>query len=229
MEKYGEIPKRFTKAWWDYFWYYYKWRVLGILLAVFVVAVTCIECAVRPKYDVTVTYAGEMVFLEPTVDKIRAEFSEHISDIDGNGKPMADFQGLNIAKDGTNQAGTEYNSAMLTKVALEFQTGDTYVFLFNRQELDRLLNRSSQEQIFVPVSDWARGDISGLKTAKNGGVDYAVDITESRLFAEKLGLTMGDSLYIAVRRMRSRDTDDERQHQMYEQSIELANYILENN
>ena len=27
-EKYGEIPPRFTRAWWNYFWYYYKWRVV---------------------------------------------------------------------------------------------------------------------------------------------------------------------------------------------------------
>ncbi len=229
MEKYGETPKRFTKAWWSYFWYYYKWHTLGTLLVIFVVAVTCTECAMRPEYDVTVTYAGDMIFLDPTVDKLRAELSEHIDDVDGNGKVMADFQSFNIAKDGTNQAGTEYNGAMLTKVALEFQTGDTYVFLFNRQELDRLLNRSSQEQIFVPLSEWAEGDMSSFKTAKQNGVDYAVNITDSKFFSQKLGLTMGDSLYIAVRRMRPRDTDDERQKKMYEQSIKLANYILENN
>lgn len=229
MEKYGEIPKRFTKEWWSYFWDYYKWHTLGTLFVLLIVGVTCTECAMRPKYDVTVTYAGEMMFLEPTVDKLKAEFSKHIDDVDSNGKILAGFQAFNIAKDGTSQAGSEYNSAMLTKTAIEFQTGDTYVFLFNRQELDRLLNRSSDEQLFVPVSDWADCDISGFKTAKQGGIDYAVNITDNSFFSKQIGLTMGDSLYIAVRRMRSRDTDDEKQKRMYEQSVRLANYILNNN
>jgi hypothetical protein len=181
----------------------------------------------RPKYDVTVTYAGDMMFLDPTIEKLRTEMAEHIDDVDGNGKVLANFQALYIAKDGTQQSGTEYNSAMLTKVALEFQTGDSYIFLLNRQQLDRLLNRSSDERVFVPLSDWVSADISEMKTAKQSGVDYAVNITDNKFFAEKMGLTMGDSLYIAVRPIRSRDAQDEKQQKMYEQSVRLANYILE--
>ena len=229
MEKYGEIPKRFTKAWWEYFWDYYKWHTIGTLFALAVITIGCVQCATRPEYDVTMTYAGEMVFMPETVDKINAELTPHIEDTDGNGEVMAYFQTFNIAKNGTSQAATEYNSAMMTKLTMEFQAGDTYAFLFNRQELDKLLNRSSQEEIFVPLSDWVSSDISGLKTAKQNGVDYAVDITGNKFFAEKLGLNMGDSLYIAVRHMRTRDTEDEKQQKMYEQSVKLANYILANN
>ena len=40
-EKYGTVPKKFTSAWWEYFWDYYKWHtiatvfVAGILLPIF--------------------------------------------------------------------------------------------------------------------------------------------------------------------------------------------------
>lgn len=229
MERYGEIPKKFTKEWWPYFWDYYKWHTLGTLFVLFIIAVTCTQCAMRPKYDVTVTYAGHMTILDPTIDKISSELATHIDDIDGNGKTLVNFKTFSIGKDGTTQAGTEYNSAMLTKTALEFQTGDTYVFLLTRQELDRLLNRSTQEQLFVPVSEWAECDMSNFTTAKKDGIDYAVNITDSRFFSQKLGLNMGDSLFIAVRHMRSRDTDNEKQKAMYKEGVKLANYILQNN
>lgn len=229
MEKYGEVPKRFTKAWWEYFWYYYKWHTLGALFAIIVVAVTCTQCAMRTKYDVTLTYAGEMVFMPQTVDKINAELSQHIEDIDQNGEAMVNFQCFNIAKEGTSQAGSEYNSAMMTKLAVEFQGGDTYVFLLNRQELDKLLNVQTKAEVFVPLADWVDDGITAVKTAKKNGIDYAVDITNNKLFKDKLGLTMGDSLYIMVRHIQPNDADDVHQQKMYEQSIKLANYILANN
>ena len=229
MEKYGVIPKKFTKAWWEYFWDYYKWHTIGGAVTLAVILITCVQCATRPHYDVTVTYAGDMIFMEQTIARLSEELAGHISDTDDNGKTLAYFQALTLAKDGTSQAGTEYNSAMSTKLILEFQTGDTYLFLFDRQELDRLLNRNSDEKLFVPLSEWVSSDISELKTAKQEGVDYAVDITGNKFFHSDMGLNMGDSLYIAVRRMRSKDENDEHQRRMYEQSIALANYILENN
>ena len=71
MEKYGEVPRRFTKAWWEHFWYYYKWHTFGVIFVAVMIAISCTECAMRDKYDVTITYAGEMVFMPQTVEKIR--------------------------------------------------------------------------------------------------------------------------------------------------------------
>lgn len=229
MEKYGEIPKRFTKAWWEYFWDYYKWHTLGTLFAILLIAITCVQCATRVKYDIYVTYVGNMMFVDETIQKLRDELSQHIEDIDGNGQALLNFQALSLAADGTQQAGTEYDSSIRAKFMMELQTGDSYIYLMTKQELDRLLDRQDKEKIFIPVSDWSNIDISGFDTAKVDSVDYAVNITDNKFFAEKMGLTMGDSLYLGVRRMRTRDTDNEIQKKMFEQSKKLASWLLENN
>ena len=50
-EKYGEVPPKFTKKWWEYFWDYYKWHVIITVVAVLIASVTIVQCATRPKYE----------------------------------------------------------------------------------------------------------------------------------------------------------------------------------
>ena len=44
-EKYGEVPPKFTKKWWEYFWDYYKWHVIITVVAVLIASVTIVQCA----------------------------------------------------------------------------------------------------------------------------------------------------------------------------------------
>ena len=85
-EKYGEVPPKFTKKWWEYFWDYYKWHVIITVVAVLIASVTIVQCATRPKYDMNVVYAGHMNYSEEEINKLKEIISERISDIDGNGE-----------------------------------------------------------------------------------------------------------------------------------------------
>ena len=48
-EKYGEVPPKFTKKWWEYFWDYYKWHVIITVVAVLIASVTIVQCATRTE------------------------------------------------------------------------------------------------------------------------------------------------------------------------------------
>ncbi|MCX7715626.1 MAG: hypothetical protein N2171_07850 [Clostridia bacterium] len=225
MEKYGEIPKRFTKEWWDYFWYYYKWRVISIVFVVCVVSYTLVQCATNPRYDATISYAGDKYYYESITDKFCADLADTIDDIDNNGKKQILLQQITLAKDGTSRASTEYESGMRAKLLVEFQAGDTYLFLFSKQELDRLLDRESSEQIFVSLGDWvAQPDTVSDKTVKKDGVDCAVNLAGNKFMQEHYINT--DDLYIAVRRVRSGDANNPKELAKYNNAIKIANYIL---
>ena len=86
MERYGTVPKKFTKDWWPYFWDYYKWRVIGIALAIVIIVVTCVQCATREKYDFHILYTGRMTFSDNHVETIQNALNERIEDVDGDGK-----------------------------------------------------------------------------------------------------------------------------------------------
>ena len=48
-EKYGVVPKRFTREWWDYFWMYYKWHTIAIAFVIIAVTVTIVQKINAPK------------------------------------------------------------------------------------------------------------------------------------------------------------------------------------
>ena len=75
-EKYGEVPPKFTKKWWEYFWDYYKWHVIITVVAVLIASVTIVQCATRPKYDMNVVYAGHMNYSEEEINKLKEIISE---------------------------------------------------------------------------------------------------------------------------------------------------------
>ncbi len=79
-EKYGEIPPRFTKQWWDYVWYYYKWHIIITVIAVIIAAVTMVQCATRTKYDMNVIYAGHKSYSEEEITRLQEVVSEYITD-----------------------------------------------------------------------------------------------------------------------------------------------------
>ena len=58
MEKYGEIPKRFTKKWWEYFWDYYKIHTIATIAIVVAVASTISQCVNKIDYDLSLVTTG---------------------------------------------------------------------------------------------------------------------------------------------------------------------------
>lgn len=222
MEKYGEIPKRFSKAWWSYFWYYYKWHTIAFAFVLILLVTTLVQCANRIHYDLQVTYAGETVYTDQSIDALEAAMAREIDDITGNGKQELLLQTLTIAKEGTQNAGTEYNQAMFTKLDLEFETDDTYLFLFSGEQMNRMIDRPYAEEIFSAVDEWAQQPIDAAMTAKKKGTAYAVKLSDSKLLHE-LGF-VSDDLYVMVRSV----PDKEKQQivQKHDNAVKLANMLL---
>ena len=85
-EKYGTIPKKITKEWWEYFWTYYKWHII-IPFAIILMIVSTIYSQINAeKFDVILTYAGKMNYSQEMTEKLEKELSPLCSDVDGNGK-----------------------------------------------------------------------------------------------------------------------------------------------
>lgn len=223
MEKYGTIPPRFTKAWWEYFWEYYKWHTISTVFVLVLVAVTAVQCATQTKYDLSLTYAGDAMLADETVDSISAALSEVIADCDGNDERKVFFQQLSLGSNMQN-ADPQYEMAMSTKLMLEFTAGESYIFIFSKEMLDTYLNREDCESLFLPVSDWADTEPDKESLALAGGVAYAVKLTDST-YLNSLGLNM-ENQYLLVRAPRVSETDDERLMTQYESSLAAANYLI---
>lgn len=226
MEKYGTVPDKFTKEWWDHIWYYYKWHFFGIALTVFLIVLTAVQCASKINYDAEINYVGSVYYSdEKTIDKMCADLSEKISDVNENGKNQIFFRQLTIAKEGTPESLTEYNGAMITKVALEFQTGDSYLYLFSSQELHRIIDRDSEEIVFQNPYDYLTGEIDEESVIKQNDQPCAVALPEDSAFLNSYSLTE-EPVYLALRRTRESDRNKEEQQKKCENAVKLANFIF---
>lgn len=226
MEKYGEIPKRFTKAWWSYFWDYYKWRVIGIAAVIILILGTAVQCALKVRYDMIVTYAGDKVFTDESIKRLETGMADDIDDITGNNKKDVDIRQITIAKEGTANAASEYNYGMLTKLDLEFTAGDSYLYLFSKQEMNRIMLRESPAQLFDCVDDWALSPVDSSMTGKSKGKPYVVNLKGNAYF-ENLGFST-DDLYLAVKSVRESDQNKPKVQKQHDNAVKLANQILGN-
>lgn len=217
MERYGTIPKRFTKEWWPYFWYYYKWHVLGTLFALFFILFTFAQCALRPKYDTTLTYAGSKIYDDQSLKAWAELAQQNFIDLDVNGKVLVGVQQMNFSN---NPATAEYDYAVQTKLDLELQTGETFLFLYDKATAELMLNRPYTDQIYAPLSQWCETPAQ-KEQIMAGGEGYAISLADSKLLEEHQ--IYHEDLYLVIR---APYKQDEKTQAAYNASIALANKLV---
>ncbi|MDD6483050.1 MAG: hypothetical protein PUF72_00530 [Clostridiales bacterium] len=217
-EKYGTVPKRFTSAWWGYFWDYYKWQTIGIAFAALLVVVTLVQCATREKYDMTVTYAGGLIFDEENTNVMESIFEENSSDVDENGETNVFF--LNCVLSDT-PGSEEYTYAMRTKLDLTLQDETAYLFIFDKTELDTMLSREGLADTFVPVSEWVDNPDDACVVNAGGG-DYAYSLQNSKLLNDA-GIKCSD-MYMVIKQCFK---DKPNAKAVFESSKELARSLAQ--
>ncbi|MDO5398691.1 MAG: hypothetical protein Q4G33_12260 [bacterium] len=216
-EVYGVKPKKFTKEWWPYFWMYYKWHTIGIVFVVLAVVFTVAQCLMRPKTDLSITYAGHHMFTDEQAAQISADMGGVIDDIDGDGHKNVDFQRYTFM----DKPGTEESDyAMQTKLNMEFYNDRSYIFLPDEQLLKTMTNNDYCDDLYAPVTAWAQNmpDESLLYSIE--GVPYAVKLTDSA-YLNSLGYDT--EMYIMLKRD---SKDDELEKAAYEQSVKIANKLI---
>ena len=219
-EKYGTVPKRFTKDWWAYFWDYYKVHTLVVVGIIAAITITVIQVRNTPKYDLYVTYVGDMYLSDEKQAELTEKLSEQIDDVNGDGKVSV---GLNqyIFSENDAQNNPQYFQAIVTKVQLTFLNDESMLFIFNEKNSDYLFRTESLDGAFSRASDWA--DISGIDKdrlfAASGNV-YGVALSDSVFDA-----AIGEKLFAAVRTPRA-DMDDGGKART-ESSVKLAKFLTQ--
>ncbi len=220
MERYGIIPKRFTKAWWEYFWDYYKWHTIITGVVISMVGIGAYQLANRVDYDFTLTLAGDVALPIEKEMALNDRLEAVIVDCDKNGENNALLQQLTLTSDSLD---AQYAMAMSTKLTLEFTAGEGYLFIFDRDTLDRYLNSDSYE-LLAPVAEWAEVMPESDSLALAQGTPYAVKLADSSL-SDELGLKI-DDCYLLLRKQRKDEKTDEAGNLRYQSAKNAANLLL---
>lgn len=218
-EKYGVVPKKFTRAWWEYFWMYYKWHTIAGGLAAIMTAVTVVQCATREKFDLTVNYVGFESFSQECLDKAEEIFNEYASDADGNGEVNVFLQQMNISR---MQGSEQMDYALQTKHDLELSNDGSFIFMYDEQEAEKQLNRGSASDAYLDVRKWADTEIPEDRLIKaQDGTPIAVKL-ESGSVLSKSGINT-EGMVICVRQNYD---DNEFNSLSHQGAVSLANALI---
>ena len=208
MEVYGTKPKKFTKDWWGYFWYYYKWHTIGFGVALFVIVYTCVDCALQTKYDLQADIITETPVLEQQKEAFTEMMSANITDASGNGQVDTFVLGLSTGGEMDPQA----IQAIQTKLMLEPQYSESYIFVLSKKYADMFTEygcweKSSTWTDAQPEADGCMVSLAGCSVLEDIGIDT-------------------QDLYIAVRTIRDKETDDEYKKAQHENAVKFAQYLI---
>ncbi len=223
MEKYGEIPKRFTKKWWEYFWDYYKIHTIATVVAVIAIASTITQCVNQVEYDLSVVTAGLPMLSQKADENFCSALSELCEDIDGKDGTNVYITQIPIGVEGIDP---EYEATLMQSFLIELGFGEGYIYLFSKDCADSYLNRDDVEDSFMPVSDWGvvDADMSGKRILLYMGEPYALSM-EGNSYLEDSGIDTSDC-YMMMRYPRYNEKDDEQALKRFENAKKAAQAIL---
>ena len=199
-EHYGTIPKKFTKAWWEYFWDYYKIHTIVAAIIIAAVLITVYQVVTRTSYDYHVIYTSSMYI---DAEKLSDAIKPFVEDIDNNGEKNIDIQQIVFSE---NDEDAEFMSAMITKLQLQFVSDECMLFIFDEDKAKYLFNNDMLEGAFKPAADWTETDIFKEHTYYSfNDINYAVSLKDSELL-KNAGIDC-ENLYVAVRNYINDDSE----------------------
>ncbi len=221
MEKYGTIPKRFTKAWWEYFWTYYKLHTISLAIGLAIIISLLYQCANIKKYDFKLTVAGSTTFTEIQNAKIEEKLAPAAFDCDGNGEVNLLIQNLLLDSKKNN---TEYQVVMSQKLMVEFNVSDGLLFIFDEDVANIYLEDPACKDAFVPVAEWATEPYDDEKLAFSEGSAYGVNLSESKILSEIE--FDSENCYLMLRKMRADEKDDPTGEIKRDNAYRAANMLI---
>ncbi len=222
-EKYGTVPPRFTSAWWEYFWMYYKAYVLTALFIIVLACVTIYQFVTAPKYDLTVAFAGNVTLMDEAAENVVQIISPLCEDVDKNGEKSIYLQQLNTNAD----VDMEYAIAMSQKFDLMLAEDDIYIYILDESMAKRNIGKNPDESAYAPLQDWFTEDYSTLGTYTENGTVYGIRLTDCAIFKEISQKTKVDfsDKYLFIRYFPRKD-QIKSQLKGYEAAVRLANKII---
>lgn len=223
MEKYGEIPKRFTKKWWEYFWDYYKIHTIATVAIVVAIASTISQCVNKIDYDLSLVTTGLPLLSQEKDIALCTKMAEFADDVDGEDGTNVFITQIPIGVEGQDP---EYEATLMQSFMIELGFGEGYIYLFSDECADSYLNRDDVTDSFMPISEWGIGDtdLEGRKIKLYMGEAYALSM-EGNSLLEEAGIDTSDC-YMMMRYPRYNEKDDEQALKKFENAKKAAHAIL---
>ena len=161
------------------FWYYKKWWIIGIAVALIVVAITVFEIVNTPQYDLYVGYYSETAVSDETVNRIKETMLDFANDVNDDGVVTISLTPMIASRE---EESDEF-VAVQTRLMSELDSGDNMIFIVDKPYRDYLMSGNNADCF-----------------------DYELDLNTNPVIMEKIGYS-GD-LYLLVKSLYERESGD---------------------
>ncbi len=182
---------RFSKEWWQNLWFYYKWHFLVGILAVIAIVYTVVDFATRVNPDIFILFAGDYILTEEDSATLKERVESTITDINGDGKIVAQFIEIPLKLD--SERVDETTAASNLQMQNQFITGEQHILVLDRelynmylaQELldpDTLMEETASNPLFAETMLANRDAVMVTRVKRH---DYESDFTTSQQMIDR--------------------------------------------
>jgi len=225
MEKYGTIPPKFTKEWWEYFWDYYKVHTICTVAAIVIIVSSVVQCANAPEYDLELIYVkSDMMEINEVCDNLSKTVGKAIDDITGDGEKLFNLVEIPIVP--TNPEGytdsDSYNIQLVTKFDIELTFGEKTLMLVNDGVAHMMKEELSYYGYLEDLSKYGEFGDKALYSAD--GKVIGVDVSDNTVLRDA-GIET-DGLYLMARGQLAGEENDEKLSNIHSNTLKAVEYIL---
>ena len=195
----GAGAKMSFGKWIENVWYHYKWHIIGVAFALFVVIVCITQCAGKASepYDLSVVYAGSYQIPKTADENGKIPFKDMsdtvknlISDYDENGKKILNFQSYywlstdeidalaekNAELPKEERVDVEYHASVVYQSINDINAlmahSDYYVWFISDDLYDYMVRTSNGAKCFMTLTEYVNdGTRVTYYTDKDGNTD----------------------------------------------------------
>ena len=157
-------------AWFDNFWYHYKWHSIVAIFLVFTIVICTVQTCTKDNPDVYVMYAGNTVISKTNGDggispfqTATSSLKKYTEDYNDDGEIYLAFNSLyilneseikEIEKEGDHDIDRTYIKSNHNELTQMLSYGDYFVFILST-DLYREFSASSELPLFTPLAPYA--------------------------------------------------------------------------
>ena len=182
-------------AWFDNFFYHYKWHTIVCAFLIVVILICSFQMCNRTSYDVYIMYAGEKILLktsatsgtDPEYVKLSSALMQYAEDFDGNGEKSINLLNLYMPTKADIEAEDPEKQNVLATLAqtdsetYNFNMVASHEFYILFLSKDLFLNECTSNNELVPfnkISTYTNGDATAYTFVN----DYGIELGSTELY-----------------------------------------------
>ncbi len=120
-----------TKDWKNYYWFYYKWHILGAILLVATIVICTAQCATKVNPDYYILFYSDTYITDQFLDTVTDEIAEFSDDLNGDGEVKVQAVNCSYSPSDMN-----LRSVALQKAILQMQNTDSCIWVLDDKGVD---------------------------------------------------------------------------------------------